>query len=432
MLLLFCFCISITAAAQNVIITNVSKIIELKVLEPMNLNAECSITSYIDETNTESNLYWISAIKPGSIIANIYDDQVIQYNSSTNTILSQSLPFDIDGDHPNALPLGQCKSPATNDLIICYNGGDALYANNKYIYCAIFNYKNSTLSNKFIINDPNAQGLEFVAYPQILCHTNGYVVFYSRYIGDSNTIAYTLLDIDGNILSKEQIIKTKQEDIEANCFQMTPFNNSLFLLTMAYFNNNGPIGWIGFDHVNDGNKINLMSTSSFTIIDTTHKNIDNYNSISLNVSNDCCFIVMYTMYFSLNKNSLYVSVFDINGNKVIGTDVLISREADAYFPGGIELSNLNKLSSNSKYFLIYLPSDTFLYGYVYQLTCTESNQYQLNMVNNMILQQSMDNDYGQVCVSDLKGQLFVATFNSNPFNGQDPKMYAQIYNVSLQ
>eukprot|EP01084_Bolivina_argentea_P198188 339448_1 len=136
------------------------------------------------------------------------------------------------------------------------------------------------------------------------------------------------------------------------------------------------------------------------------------------------------MYYSLNKNSLYVSVIDINGEKVLSEDILISRNTDAYFCGGIELKMLNDIQSNSKYFLIYEPSDTLLYGYVYQLIY-KSNQYQLVMINNSVLQVANE-DYAHVCFSNLNNQLFAATFNGNPFNGKNPKMYAQTWNVTIQ
>eukprot|EP01084_Bolivina_argentea_P102900 184339_1 len=248
--------------SEPVIFTNISKVIELIKMEPMNLNAECSINSYIDETDNNF-YYWISAIKPGSIVSNIYTSQSIQYNTS-NTVLSKSLPFNVGNDNPQSIPLGQCKSPLTNDIIVCYNGGNALYANEKYIYCAIFHYNTSKMTNTFIVNNPDAQGLEFAGFPQVLCQMNGYIVFYTQYIEDSNVIAYTLLDIAGNIVSKEHKINAKQQDIEQNCFQLTQFNHTLFLMTMAYFNNNGPIGWIGYD---ENNSIKLMSSSYFQIID---------------------------------------------------------------------------------------------------------------------------------------------------------------------
>ncbi len=100
----------------------------------MDLNSECSVVTYYDNSKMDSPLYfWTTAFKAGSVESNIYDNYTSQYDGTDLT-----LPVTIGKDNPESSGLGQCTSPSTGDILICYNGGNSLYANEKYIYCRMF------------------------------------------------------------------------------------------------------------------------------------------------------------------------------------------------------------------------------------------------------------------------------------------------------
>ena len=439
----------VATKAQTVSIKNVSDMIELKAMESTNLNPQCIISPYIDQNG--GNLYWISGTQPANLISNIYDNQLLQYNNSNDMILTNSLPFNVShgSDIPDdALGFPQCTSPANNDIIMCYAGGDDP-SMKKEILCAIFNDKNSTLSNTFIINNSSNPDIESVSFPQIICQSNGYVVFYLSdgyhgFIKPGIMAEYTVLDLEGNILVQDQEINAKDEQFSQNdesFFQLTAFNDSLFLLTLSFFGDGeGPIGWIVYDEIDNGNTMTIMNRSYFRIVTPPNMISDAYTTISLNVSNECCFVTMYQMVHNASYESLYVALMDINGNKITKNDYLISIVEGGSFPGGIELKMLNN-DDGSQYFLIYESQagifgekyiDTYLYGWVYQLSY-KNRKYGLNMINNVTLQASAyPYNIEHVCLSNLNGQLLVATYAWNgSFYNVPLKMYGQLFSVSL-
>ena len=141
------------------------------------------------------------------------------HSSSSNSNLTSSLPFILDGFEPDPTSIGQCTSPTTNDIISCYNGGDT------NLYCWIFSSISKSLSSHFIVNNNETEGLLFVQYPQILCVEKEYIVFYLREnYEQAFDIAYTRVNLDGSITSQNR-------DISLNASFLTQFSVERLIVT---------------------------------------------------------------------------------------------------------------------------------------------------------------------------------------------------------
>eukprot|EP01084_Bolivina_argentea_P194977 334598_1 len=346
-ILIYC-CVGHIIAQSNITFTNLTDVIQLTAMEPIyeyNFWA-CSVVPYID-MKSMNNYYWIATLKPKGVVSNIYDiNKLNQYNDTLNSNLSSSLPFEIgiddihQTDHSN---MGQCESPSDNNIITCYSDTNA-------IKCTIFNYTNNTLSSQFTVNHPSVD--IYVLSPQVLCKHHEYIIFYLRSIPWVNeqrkySILYTSLNMAGDILSMDVDLNIQGLEGQGVLALTTQsFNDSIFLIIGASVTQTSVwIGYYDYNENNNSNTIKVIQVPTFTI-----DLLISYDIITLNVTDNCCFVMIYSQYEIPGYVSMYASTIDIYGNMLFKEEIQYPI-LDVPLGSTVELKMINNISSNSKYFL---------------------------------------------------------------------------------
>eukprot|EP01084_Bolivina_argentea_P194976 334594_1 len=432
------FCID-CIIAQSITFINLTDITELTSMEPISSSYDpwiSPVTTYVDMKSMK-NYYWITTFRQKGVVSNIYDiNKLIQYNHERNYNLSSSLPFEIADNGTAQLydTIGQCKSPSNNNIITCYSDYSHYY-NISTIKCTIFNDTDNTLSSQFIVSKPANNEKKTSRNPQILCKHDKYIILYTKFLEeDQPNIAYTALDIGGDILLRDVDLHLLAPNIYIYMeMRITSFNNSIFLITGL----GGKIlGWIGHYHENQNNDtfpINVMPQPSFTI----NVLIVSFDIITINVTNNCCFLMIYQFYWSVGVGtSMNASIIDSDGNILLQQMLLYSLSAPINIGSIVELQMINKNNSNSKYFLIAntsWPSHDAILGNVYRLSydATSDNKYCLQFIKTVLLQwvPSGQTSARSAVLSNLNNQLLTITYYGNA--RIPPNMYAQIWNVTI-
>ena len=206
--LLFCLISGLleVSRCETVNFTAVSELKELKSFGRVNIDSICSMSTYYDPTNKNSNeqYAWITMPKTGSnymidMLSDIYSDEIIEFENKNNSIFNE-LPLKLSSKaDPSST---SCMSPINHNIITCYI--DENIENQFFIVCNILFNDNSSISNQIIVNNANTPGIAQTSMPQVLCMNDGFLVFYGLYFNDQtikNRLFYSLLDHTyGNIV----------------------------------------------------------------------------------------------------------------------------------------------------------------------------------------------------------------------------------------
>ena len=400
-------------------------ITELKAMGPINLNPSCSITQFAD-SNRNENYNFMSTFGTNDVISNIYNEYFVEYNDSSLIIDGYNNPMPAD--------VTSLKNDL-NNILLCYSGCETNQTeDNKYIYCKMF-YNSSLITNNFIINIPNELNLMTADYPQIILNkaNNLFIVFYSKYFTmEDNYISYSIIDNNHKLIKTDRklnYLNTPTDEPQILNVISSSFNNDLFLITMTYLNFYKLIGWIGqYDNVSGSVKI--LNHDYFEIVNRNDVfNDGNYGqSISINITNDCCFITPYFTNYNISTNKLYLTIFDISGKKIFNNDTYTSELNYGDECGAVYLKMVNS-EATTKYILIYAIADHYVNGYVFTLDYdTNHGQYSLNYINFVNLQNNNQTQkYRNACFSILNDKLCMVSL-IGPYTS-NPKIFGQSWEV---
>ena len=110
----------------------------------------CVVSKFVDENNNNKEYHYSTQGLFNFTSANIYDDELNQYNNKNNGI-SDQLPFYYIHDYSD---VNQCVSPKTNDILTCFSNWSCC-GGCSFIGCILL--KNNG-SNPYYAND----GLQIV------------------------------------------------------------------------------------------------------------------------------------------------------------------------------------------------------------------------------------------------------------------------------
>ena len=189
-----------------------------------------------------------------------------------------------------------------------------------------------------------------------------------------NFISYSIINQDNKLIICDINLNiTHPEGFEPAILNviLSKFNDNLFLITMTYYNFYKLIGWIG--HYNESTGLVDVSNKNYLEIVNNNNVFDfeNYgNAISLNITQNCCFIIPYFTNNNVTTNTLYMTIIDMNGNKVLNNnDKYITVLNNSNICGTIQLTMINDDNNNynKKYFPIYTITNDQIIGYIFTI-----------------------------------------------------------------
>eukprot|EP00483_Globobulimina_turgida_P002411 UN02414 len=311
--------------------------------------------SFIDTMDNKSYHYLSNNMyldeQHSIILSNVYDNNLNEWNDSTNPIHSYySLPFNTTYNNNIASGISstsfkQCSNQITNDIIICYENQPPNQNYFVYIFCRIFynnDYNNSNTpywSNEFIVTPPTKLDNGFESY-DIICFNDSYFMIWEGdpYDYDIHSIKYTLIDLNANIIKYNvtiyKVVDTKYE-LSPNNLQITcaKFNGYSFMINFilndvgneakAYY------AYIIGEYRNISNIkfINSTNLHFLALYEPSHlKNTDEFyveygvssTFTTMYVNDDCCYILPYQLISAATySKSIYYTMIDKNGKQIL-------------------------------------------------------------------------------------------------------------------